>query len=74
MAQKKIPKIPYETIEKDKECRCKKRHEHHICELLAKGRTHAVNQLVQYPNFACGLCGATADSDDDVCVPVPLFI
>jgi hypothetical protein len=74
MAQKKIRKLPYENAGKNKKCHCRKRHEHHICELRAKGQTHAINLLIQNPNFACSLCGETADSDDDVCVPVPLFI
>ncbi|HBG06755.1 MAG TPA: hypothetical protein DDY22_14680 [Geobacter sp.] len=61
-------------VGKDKVCRCKKRHKRHICGLRAKGQAHDINLLIQNPNVACGICGETADSGDDVCLPVPLFI
>lgn len=71
----KIARIPSRTVTgKDKICRCKKRHENHLCELRAKGRTHQINQLIRKPNVACGICGEMADSEEDICLPVPLFI
>ena len=70
-----VTKIPPRTlVRKDKTCRCKRRHKNHICESRAKGSTHDINQLTQNPNVACGICGEMAASEDDVCLPVPLFI
>ena len=71
----KVAKIASKSVvRKDKVCRCRKRHKRHICESRAKGRTHEINQQIQNPNFACGICGEAADSDEDICLPVPLFI
>jgi len=74
MRLNKLTRSPSKIVGKDMACRCKRRHKRHICESRAKGQTHEINQLIQNPNFACAICGETADSGDDVCVPVPLFI
>lgn len=74
MILNKLIKLPSRILGKDRTCRCRKRHKRHICESRAKGQTHEINQLIQNPNVACGICGETADSGDDLCVPVPLFI
>jgi hypothetical protein len=70
-----VASMPSRTrVRKDKVCRCKKMHKHHICESRAKGNTHEINQLTQNPNAVCGICGEMADSEEDICLPVPLFI
>lgn len=74
MMLNKLTKLPAKIVAKDKSCRCRKKHKRHICESRAKGQTHEVNQLIQNPNVVCGICGEMADSDDDICLPVPLFI
>ena len=61
-------------VRRSKTCSCKQRHKRHICELRAKGRTHEIHKLTRNPSVACGICGEPADSDEDVCLPVPLFI
>jgi hypothetical protein len=75
MVLNNVSKNPLRSVaRKDRVCRCKKGHERHLCELRAKGCTHEIDQLIQNPNVACGICGEMADSDQDVCLPVPLFI
>ena len=57
-----------------KECNCEEKHQSHICVLRSKGMTHEINQLTNNPNVACFTCGEEANSEDNVCLPVPLFI
>lgn len=62
------------AMETNKNCRCQKMHKSHLCESRAKGRTHEIDKLIRNPNFVCGICGETAASEDDICLPVALFI
>ncbi len=58
-----------------KVCTCaSEKNKGHICMLKSKGWTHEIKKLTGNPNVACITCGATANSEDNVCSPVPLFI
>jgi hypothetical protein len=59
---------------KENECTCEEKHQGHICVLLGKGLSKEVKHLALNPNVACLRCGAEADSEDHVCIPVPLFV
>lgn len=58
----------------DKKCNCEEKHQDHICMLKCKGRTNKIKDLTLSPNIACLTCGEEADSGDNVCRPVPLFV
>jgi hypothetical protein len=55
-------------------CNCLEKHPTHICMLRHKGLISTVRQLARFPNVACGNCGEETDSEDNVCMPVPLFL
>ncbi|HEY6873943.1 MAG TPA: hypothetical protein VI298_14555 [Geobacteraceae bacterium] len=55
-------------------CGCEEKHQGHICVLRGKGLTRRIKELTSRPNVVCLACGAEANSEDDVCSPVPLFI
>jgi hypothetical protein len=42
--------------------------------LKCRGLTHKVRQLARTPEVICVICGEEANSEDDVCSAVPLFI
>lgn len=58
----------------DKVCDCEEKHHGHICMLLCKGKIHEIKELTCTPNFACMSCGEEANSEDNVCIPAPLFV
>jgi len=58
----------------DKVCSCEKKHEGHICMLKCKGLIKEIKNLTGTPNVACINCGAEANSEDNVCLPVTLFV
>ena len=58
----------------DKICSCEEKHQCHICTLKSKGLTHEIKQATSIPNVACFNCGEEANSEENVCVPAPLFI
>lgn len=55
-------------------CSCKEKHACHVCLLRAKGLTHEIKQITSTPNVACLNCGEEANSEENVCSPVPLFV
>jgi len=55
-------------------CCCEDNHKNHLCVLQVKGLIHQVQNLTCAPNFECEKCNRMANSEDNVCVPVPLFI
>ena len=57
-----------------KTCNCEEKHQSHICVLKRKGKTSEIKKLTSTPNVACCSCGEEADSEDNVCLPAPLFI
>jgi hypothetical protein len=58
----------------DRLCDCKEKHQDHLCMLKCKGKTHKIKELTRTPNVACSSCGEEANSEDDVCIPMPLFV
>ncbi len=58
----------------DEVCRCDEKHQGHLCALRCKGLIHRIKQSTSTPNVACAKCGEEANSEDNVCMPVPLFI
>jgi hypothetical protein len=58
----------------DKICNCEEKHQGHICMLICKGRIHEIKELTSTPNVACLSCGEEANSEDNVCIPAPLFV
>jgi hypothetical protein len=58
----------------DIQCSCEEKHHGHICMLKSKGMTNKIKQQTSYPNVACSECGEEANSEDNVCLPVTLFI
>jgi hypothetical protein len=61
-------------VGEDKICNCEEKHQDHICMLKCKGKAHKIKDLANTPNFACSICGEEANSEDNVCLPVPLFV
>lgn len=53
-------------------CRCGEKHEGHLCVLKSKGLTKEVEHLTDDPRFSCFMCGAEANSADNLCEPVPI--
>lgn len=56
------------------QCTCQEKHNCHLCVLHSRGLTSMIRNHTSAPNFACHTCGEEANSEDDVCVPVPLFV
>jgi hypothetical protein len=55
-------------------CCCEEKHKGHICRLKCKGLANKIKDLTRTPNVACFNCGEEANSADNVCSPVTLFI
>jgi len=55
-------------------CNCVEKHPKHICVLKNKGLVSAVRDLTHHPNVVCLNCGEVVKSEDNVCIPAPLFI
>lgn len=51
---------------------CKGDHAGHICVLMSQNKTDEVKTLVRNPQFICFNCGRVADSDSNLCNPMPL--
>lgn len=53
---------------------CHKDHIHngHLCVLVSEGKIAEVRSLVQDPKFICFNCGRVADSENNLCNPMPL--
>ena len=58
----------------DKLCNCEEKHQDHICMLKCKGKSREIKDFTSNPNVACCNCGEVTNSEDNVCLPVPLFI
>jgi len=59
---------------KDKICTCEEKHQNHLCVLKCKGKVNKIKDLTGTPNVACLTCGEEANSEENVCIPVPLFV
>ena len=51
---------------------CKGDHKGHLCVLASKGQFDKIKQLTKDPQFICFNCGRVADSDKNLCNPMPL--
>lgn len=60
-----------ETAVKKKES-CKGDHRGHLCVLVSEGKVSEIKALVGNPSFICFNCGRAADSDKNLCNPMPL--
>jgi hypothetical protein len=61
-------------MDEEIECCCEEKHAEHICVLRGKGLVCRVKSLTGKPNVICGNCNNEADSEDNVCRPIPMFI
>ncbi|GAB4296913.1 MAG: hypothetical protein Fur0034_06460 [Desulfuromonadia bacterium] len=53
-------------------CHCGEKHEGHLCVLRSKGMTKEIEQLTDRPEFVCFMCGAEANSAENLCEPVSI--
>ncbi|AJE03065.1 hypothetical protein [Geobacter pickeringii] len=53
-------------------CSCGEKHQGHLCVLKSKGLTEQVRHLSSAPTVSCFMCGAEANSADNVCEPVAI--
>ena len=51
---------------------CKGEHKGHLCVLASQSKFDEIRQLVRDPKFICFNCGRVADSDKNLCNPMPL--
>lgn len=49
-----------------------KEHKGHLCVLVSKGKFEEIKKLVTSPKFICFNCGRVADSNKNLCNPMPL--
>jgi len=52
--------------------KCKSDHKGHLCVLVSERKFEKIRTLVQNPKFMCFNCGRAADSDKNLCNPMPL--
>jgi hypothetical protein len=55
-----------------KEHTCKGEHSGHICLLASLDKFEEIKVLTKQPMFLCFNCGRVADSDKNLCNPMPL--
>ena len=48
-------------------------HKEHMCALQAAGNTVEVARLSDHPTVECGVCGAKANCEDNVCTPAKVY-
>jgi hypothetical protein len=51
---------------------CKGDHKGHLCVLVSAGKLEEIKDLVKDPGYICFNCGRAADSDTNLCNPMPL--
>lgn len=51
---------------------CKGEHTGHLCVLVSEKKLDAIKDLVKNPQFICFNCGRVADSDKNLCNPMPI--
>lgn len=52
--------------------KCKGNHEGHICVMASKGLFEDIKKITKSPEFICFNCGRTANSEENLCNPMPL--
>lgn len=56
----------------DEKHTCKGDHKGHLCVLVSKKEFEKIKDLVRNPKFLCFNCGRVADSDKNLCNPMPM--
>ena len=56
----------------DKQCCDADEHKGHLCVLASRERFDEIKQLVNDPQYMCFNCGRVADSEKNLCNPMPL--
>lgn len=51
---------------------CKGNHKGHLCLLASQDKFEEIKKLAKCPKYICFNCGRVADSDTNVCNPMPL--
>ena len=51
---------------------CKGQHSGHICILASEGKFDQIKEITQKPKHICFNCGRVADSEKNLCNPMPL--
>ncbi len=51
---------------------CKGDHTGHLCVLVSEQKFDEIKQLVKNPQYICFNCGRAADSDTNLCNPMPI--
>lgn len=51
---------------------CKGDHKGHLCLLASQDKFEEIKELAKNPKFICFNCGRVADSDKNVCNPMPI--
>jgi len=54
------------------ETKCKGDHTGHLCVLVSEKKFDEIRQLVKQPQYICFNCGRVADSEKNLCNPMPL--
>ena len=54
------------------EAKCSGDHQGHLCVLVSKGLLDKVKTLTRNPKYICFNCGRVADSNKNLCNPMPL--
>lgn len=56
----------------DKKHKCHGDHKGHICVLASADKFDEIKKMTKNPKFICFNCGRVADSDKNLCNPMPL--
>jgi len=54
------------------EKKCRGKHSGHLCVLAGNGKFEEIKNLASNPQYICFNCGRVADSDKNLCNPMPL--
>ncbi len=54
------------------ENKCSGDHQGHLCVLVSESKFEEIKELVKAPKFICFNCGRVADSEDNLCNPMPI--
>lgn len=52
--------------------KCTGDHKGHLCVLVSEKKFEEIKGLVKAPKFICFNCGRVADSDSNLCNPMPI--
>ena len=52
--------------------KCAGDHKGHLCVMVSKKKFEEIKELVRSPKFICFNCGRVADSDKNLCNPMPI--